>query len=191
MAVDCYRNLISWEMVRHATHSSLLHCYSTQFAGPALLPSLGYLAKDFLTVQGEESLLAIKPGQSVKIPNDEITFLPFPMPEPPLAREMHEQEDVSDVADQIGRMRRDLLRIMKTALACPADFGVFQEILRKRRRAGDLEISAKLNRFARIRNKVEYRNHIPSSEERQEIRQIYDRVMDWAQRECAIARRGS
>jgi hypothetical protein len=180
MAVDCYRNLISWEMVRHATHSSVLHCYSKQFAGPALLPSLGYLAKAF-TAQSEESLCAIKPRQSVKIPGDEITFLPFPMPELPLARETIEQEVVTHFADQIGRMRRNLLRILRVVLVSPhAGFPELVRELRIRRRNQDLEISAIVNRFAEIRNRVEYENHVPTAEEMDEIRKIYHRVLDWA-----------
>ena len=53
MAVDAYRNLISWEMVRHATKGNVFHCYSPQYAGPALLPTLGHLAKQYLTETSE------------------------------------------------------------------------------------------------------------------------------------------
>ena len=181
MAVDCYRNLISWEMVRNEIHGAVFHCYSEQFTGAALLPSLGYLARDFLAAQNEESLCAIKPRQSVNIPNDEITFLPFPMPEPPLAREIHEQEAVIGIADQIGRMRRNLLRILAGLSSSPnAGFGDLVRTLRMRRRSRDLEISRILNRFAEIRNRVEYRNHVPSVEETDKIWQIYYRVLGWA-----------
>jgi hypothetical protein len=117
----------------------------------------------------------------VNIPNDEITFLPFPMPEPPLAREIHEQEAVIGIADQIGRMRRNLLRILAGLSSSPnAGFGDLVRTLRMRRRSRDLEISRILNRFAEIRNRVEYRNHVPSVEETDKIWQIYYRVLGWA-----------
>jgi hypothetical protein len=117
----------------------------------------------------------------VKIPGDEITFLPFPMPELPLARETIEQEVVTHFADQIGRMRRNLLRILRVVLVSPhAGFPELVRELRIRRRNQDLEISAIVNRFAEIRNRVEYENHVPTAEEMDEIRKIYHRVLDWA-----------
>jgi len=72
MAVDAYRNMVSWEMIRHAVRGNVLHCYSQQFAGPALLPSLGHLANRLLMAP-ETNLLAIKPHDTGKVPNCEPT----------------------------------------------------------------------------------------------------------------------
>lgn len=184
MASDAYRNLISWEMIRHATQGNVLHCYSKQFAGGALLPSLGYLAKKFLTELSERSLLNIKAGQSISIPDDEITFLPFPMPEPPLVREVHEQKAVTSIADKMGRMRRNILRMLDVALRSDeyASFGDRVKELRTRGKRRDYEVATLIQNFGRIRNNVEYRSRMLSDAQWQVIRDNYDVILEWGRK---------
>lgn len=182
MAVDSYRNLISWAEIREATNDSVLHCYSPQFAGDALLPSLGYLAKEFLTHMDEKSLLAIKHKDTFNISNDEITFLSYPIPEPPLAREIHQQQEVIYSADKIGRMRRHIVQIMKRGFPHIkyAQFGDYPNELKKSMQRKDDEIAEDLKRFNKIRNKVEYNNYAPSQKEIDDLQKVYERVIKWA-----------
>ena len=112
MAADAYRNLISWEMIRHATKGNVLHCFSKQYAGGALLPSLGQLVKEFFAAS-ESTLQGLKPGDPWRIPDDEIVFQPFPVPDKPdIAREIHRQRIRLSSADKIGRMRRNIVTIL-------------------------------------------------------------------------------
>ncbi len=66
MAEESYRRLISWDMISRATNGNVLHCFSEEFAGAALLPSLGNVAKTFLS-ELEDRLLRIKTGHTQRI----------------------------------------------------------------------------------------------------------------------------
>lgn len=181
MAVDAYRNLISWEMMRHAVRGNLLHCYSQQFAGPALLPSLGSMARKLL-VAPETHLLQIKPYDTFHVPSDEIVFLPVPIPEPPLAREIDDQKELASLADEIGRMRRNIIRILDAALEDSRQ-GLFGERLAELGNSsikGSYEIADMLHTFARIRNGVEYKNQNITSETWDVMTDIYNRAIIWA-----------
>ncbi len=181
MAVDAYRNLISWEMVRHAVHGNILHCYSNQFAGQSLLPSLGYLAKRFL-VASEEHLLGSRPHDKVDIPNDEVFFLPVPIPEPPLARELDAQTRIVTLADEIGRMRRNIIKVMDMALGKQAHvpFGVRAEELKRLRARRAQAIGDMVYDFGGIRNSVEYENAPISKAKWVQVHRTYDDFMKWA-----------
>lgn len=184
MGVDDYRKLISWEMIRHATGNNVLHCYSKQFAGADLLPSLGSLAKKFLTEMSETELMKVKAEETIKVPNDEITFLPFPMPEPPLAREISEQATVTSVADTIGRMRRNILRFVDVAVA-PRKYHGFKERVEKLKARGhnqDVKMARLMMTFENFRNGVEYDNLKLSEEQRQKVCSDYAIIVKWAQR---------
>ena len=183
MAVDAYRSLISWGDVRHATKGNVLHCFSRQFAGDALLPSLGTLARKLLA-RPESDLLSIKAEDSEKILDDEILFLPFPIPgKSDVTYEMRKQMVRLTDADKIGRMRRNINKILACALGPDdASYG-FGERVKKLRTHGiprDLEIANLMWCFEEKRNPVEYEGHEVYDDEWIKIRDVYNEIERWA-----------
>jgi hypothetical protein len=181
MAADAYRNLVSWEMVRHAVNGNVLHCFSSQHAGPALLPSLGLLAKQFLTAT-EADLLSIQAHEKIDVPNDTVHFLPVPIPEPPLARELAAQAKIATLADSIGRMRRNLIKIVYVAAKRrPTNpFRIKALDLAGANVEGARKAARLLNQFADIRNLVEYENPSISDAMWKNVRRIYEELVSWA-----------
>ncbi len=186
MAVDAYRNLISWEMIRHATKGNVLHCFSRQFAGDALLPSLGTLARKLL-VRPESDLLSIKAEDFEKIPDDEILFLPSPIPgKSDVAHEVQRQIVKLTVADKIGRMRRNINKILACVLGLDAVSCGFGERVRKLRTRGnpyDREIAKLMGDFGKMRNLVEYEGHEVYNDEWIKIRDAYNEIERWGREE--------
>jgi cytoplasmic iron level regulating protein YaaA (DUF328/UPF0246 family) len=185
MGEESYRNLISWQTIRYETSSNVLHCYSKQFAGAALLPSLGILARKFLVEKSESELLNIRSEQVEKVPNDEIVFLRFPVPGKELAREIIEHAIIASNLDKIGRMRRNILRFLIVAVGDTArshynDFGVLVQRLKDTKRMHDENAAEKMKKFARLRNEAEYENRELSQKQWQEIREYYNYIEDWA-----------
>jgi hypothetical protein len=189
MADDTYRSLIAWEMVRHATNGNVLHCFSRQFAGPALLPSLAILSRKLLCAP-PEILLSKKAGDSEQISEyaDEVIFQPSPIPDlPDLAQEVKiKQQTVRlEVADKIGRMRRNINRMLDSALGSNVSyFGFGQRVasLRNRGRLRDREIAGLMQDFSRIRNPVEYEGLIISEtdDKWKRLRSNYAKIEAWA-----------
>jgi hypothetical protein len=184
MADDSYRNLISWGILRDATNKNVLHCFSEQFAGPALLPSLGFLSKEFLTNYSKDDLFNIAPYEKIKIPNDEINFLPSNDPIFPLAREMEELK--IETKDKIGRIRRNYINILGVALQIKDIdyFGSFSENVNKLRRIvgrHEPDIAGKMKRFNEIRVDSEYHQY-DTSEEWKYIIEDYRVIVEWAQK---------
>jgi hypothetical protein len=186
MAADTYRNLISWEMIRHATKNNVLHCFSRQYAGGALLPSLGQLAKEFLAATGSE-LLGLKANDSWQLADDEIIFQPFPVPEnPDVAREIHQQRIRLKTSDKIGRMRRNIIVILheipKLNLGEYEGFSEWVKKLRNRGARRNHEIAALMHNFAEQRNQVEYNGLViyEDSNEWHKLRHDYDEIERWA-----------
>jgi len=184
MAVDAYRSLVSWEMIRHATKGNVLHCFSRQFAGDALLPSLGTLAEKLLT-RPESGLLNIKAGDSEKIPDDEVLFHPFStIPDKSdIAHETKRQTIKITKADKIGRIRRNILKMLGCALD-PDDtsygFGQRVKKLRTRGNRYDREITDLMQWFEEKRNLVEYEGYEPYDRDWQRICSDYDEIERWA-----------
>lgn len=182
MAIDAYRNLISWEMLRHATQGNVLHCFSKEFAGDALLPSLGLLAKRFLT-ESEEALRVIEPGDSAEVPDDEVFFEPCPIPlAPDLAREVDRQRERLTIADRIGRMRRNYIRIMDYVEGVPAGHRRFAHRVNQLRRSPHFnsKIADPMLYFSRVRNGLEYEGLVPTENMWKSIRAEYDEIENWA-----------
>ena len=185
MAVESYKRLISWEMVRHATHANVLHTFSRQYAGSALLPSLGALANKMLISWTEDELLNLKPGHSTPVPeyNDEIVFQQVSIPESTdLARETDKAEIRLTFADGIGRMRRNIIKFLgslSTAKDYEDSFSTWVKILMDRglleRYVGKLMLD-----FARSRNNIEYRGHQITSEEWENVQRNYRTIEEWA-----------
>jgi hypothetical protein len=185
MGEESYRKLISWEMIRHETRNNVLHCYSKQFAGADLLPSLGILTRKFLLEKSESELLNIRNEQVEKVPNDEIVFLRFPVPGKELAREIIEHAIIASDLDKIGRMRRNILRFLivavgDTTLRHYNDFGVLVQTLKDTKRTHDVNTAEKMKKFARLRNGAEYENRALSQKQWQEIREDYNYIENWA-----------
>ncbi|MBI3302029.1 MAG: peroxide stress protein YaaA [Deltaproteobacteria bacterium] len=158
MAVDAYRKLVSWERLRHTAKGTVLHCFSGQYAGEALLPSLGRLAKEML-VEPERTLFDIKVGDTRAVSDDKILFQPVPVPESPdIAREIERQEVRLTRADQIGRMRRNMNLFLSCALGWQYDRDGFRSRARRlgQRSKKDSLISRLMLNFADLRDLVEY-----------------------------------
>lgn len=103
MGEDSYRKLISWDAIRKATDRNVLHCYSKQFAGADILPSLGVLAHEFLADNSRQELVKIGSGHIEKVGNDEIVFSISQNPGIGIAREISEQVAIVSFNDRMGR----------------------------------------------------------------------------------------
>lgn len=180
---DKYRRLISWEKVRHATRGDVLYCFSEQYAGAALLPSLGTLMKKFLA-EPEARLLTIQPKHHEPVADDPpVLFERFPVPESPdIAVEIQRQMVRLSTADKIGRMRRNISAILRS-LARPHDrtFGFVERVntFESQRRLAP-EIARLMREFAAVRNDVEYRGRVIRDVEWRGIRHKYDTIERWA-----------
>lgn len=82
MAVDTYRNLINWELLSTKTSAKVLHGFSNQLAGAALLFPFGELAKRFLETP-ENDLARLQPGDYERLPTYgvEVVFDAAPRPQ--------------------------------------------------------------------------------------------------------------
>ncbi len=67
MAVNAYRRLINWQVIRHETSADVLHAFSNQLVGDALLFPFGVVAKSFLGAP-ENELVSKQPGDYEKVP---------------------------------------------------------------------------------------------------------------------------
>jgi hypothetical protein len=183
MAEESYRNLISWELMRHTTKNNILHCFSEQFAGADLLHSFGLLCKEFLARYSQEELLKIAPYEKIKIPDDEINFLPSNKPSFPLAIENDEIK--LETTDKIGRIRRNYIKIIAAATGIKnVDyFGSFSENVNKLRKIvsrSEPDIAGKIEKFRHIRDDVEYKQ-CEASKVINYIIEDYKIVLEWAQ----------
>ncbi|HSH82828.1 MAG TPA: hypothetical protein VLA19_30210, partial [Herpetosiphonaceae bacterium] len=81
MADGAYRLLLNWEAIQRAVSGNVRHCFSEEFAGAELLPSLGLVARRFLGLP-EEALLRIQPGhvEPVSLFDAGVVFEPSPVP---------------------------------------------------------------------------------------------------------------
>jgi hypothetical protein len=182
MAVDAYRNLVSWEMVRDATKRNVLHCFSRQYAGDALLPSLGTLARQLLN-ESDDALLSIRIRDSRKIPDDEIVFQPFHIPDSPdIAHEMKRQEVRLTTADNIGRMRRNVIKILKCVPHADNAYGFSDLINNLRQHHHESGITDHIWHFENQRNLVEYDGYDLYGRELQEVESHYNAILDWARK---------
>lgn len=187
MAVDAYKNLISWEMVRHATQGNAVHAFSWQYAGSALLPSLGVLTRRMLADWTEDSLLKLKAGDSEPIPryNDKIVFQRFSVPEAEdLAREIQKQEIRLTYADCMGRMRRNIIQILRSIpSAQDYDHGkgvrAWLDAIEEHKLV-EQPICARIREFFTLRNQVEYRGHVMTPAKWENVRRNYETIEKWA-----------
>lgn len=181
-AADVYRNLIAWEMVRRATSGNVLHCFSKQFAGPALLRPLGAVTKKFLEMS-EAELLAIKPGHAEATPYKEVLFESVPVPDErtDVAREIRQQVVRLNYADQIGRMRRNMIRIMDRIPGPHSEQDGFTYRAGQLKGHGlDYPIAKIVLDFAEVRNRVEHELYQLSKQEWLALLAKYKTVETWA-----------
>jgi cytoplasmic iron level regulating protein YaaA (DUF328/UPF0246 family) len=188
MGEDSYRKLISWSAIRTVTDRNVLHCYSKQFAGAALLPSLGILAHELLTENSRQIPMKIGSRHIEKVGNDEILFSISENPDIGIAREISEQVAIVSFNDRIGRMRRNISRFLNVVVPDTKgdDFGLRVKELRKRNHREDYGVIDQMGDFNDKRNKVEYDNYILSQSDQDYINKIYDDIVYWAiyRRDC-------
>lgn len=77
-AQDVYRTLLDWSRV--SSKADVLHAFGEQYAGPALLSSLGELARDHILSKTEEDIAALQPGIPVFLEREKIVFTHDPFP---------------------------------------------------------------------------------------------------------------
>jgi cytoplasmic iron level regulating protein YaaA (DUF328/UPF0246 family) len=192
IAVDAYRRLISWEIVRNAVKGNMLHCFSKQFSGGDLLFSFGRLTKELLD-ETENNLLDIKPGDSRKISNDEIYFLPSHnvQKKDDMAREIVRQEKVLELNDKVGRMRRNYIKIIRIILKDKTETSFGKNIMKIEMSLGNRLkwVPKKMEKFNGIRRKVEYENYVITPDEWAQLRQGYSEVIDWETKTFRIVKR--
>jgi cytoplasmic iron level regulating protein YaaA (DUF328/UPF0246 family) len=190
MGVERYRDMIDWDMIRGATKDivetkdKVLHCYSKQFAGTDILPSLGLLAKKFLVEKHKPELWKIGNKQTEELENDEIVFLSSREPGKDLAREIPERAKRASEMDKIGRMRRNISMFLKVALGdelykSKHEFSGRVAALKSRKFAEDRDVVRDMEAFGRLRNDNEYDERL-SPEDLQEIREHYSAIEKWA-----------
>ena len=189
-AVDTYRNLVSWEMVRHATGGGVLHPFSSQYVGDSLLPSLGILAKRLLQAS-ETELMALKHGDPEPLPDfaDQLLYYRFPLPVAADAaeqqKEIAKQEQLTTINDMIGRMRRNMIKILaciETEHGLQDQFWGFGERVRGLERARHLprDTARRIQSFERLRNRVEYDGYMVTNAEWKRIGRYYHETKMWA-----------
>ncbi len=181
-ADNAYRSLLSWERIRHATGGNVLHCFSEQYAGAALLPSLGALTRKFLA-SPESALLGMQAKHREPVPEDlPVVFERFPMPESPdIAVEIRRQETRLTVADKVGRMRRNINAILSAMLGSDTSFGFGNQVtyLEQQGRLDDGAVRL-LRDFGALRNAIEYKGRVVSDNEWPGVKRDYEQFKDWA-----------
>ncbi len=181
-AVDVYRNLVAWEMVRNAANGNVLHCFSKQFAGPPLLRPLGVVAKRFLSLP-ENDLLNIEVGHSEDTPYKEVLFEAVPVPESrtDIAREIQKQTIRFTYADRIGRVRRNIVRILNHIPGAHSESDGFCNRANSLRGSGlTHRIADLIIEFANVRNSVEHELYQLSDKEWLEVKRKYLEIESWA-----------
>jgi len=80
-ADEDYRQLVAWEVVRHAAKGYLLHAFSNMYAGADALQSFGTLLDQFIE-KGDEMLHDLRPQGRVEVAElgTETTFVDYPNP---------------------------------------------------------------------------------------------------------------
>jgi hypothetical protein len=183
-AQNSYRFLIAWERIRKEAEV-VLHFFGEQTAGDELLVPLGALVRDWLCNATEEKLLSLRPGTSVETPYERVYLQPLPKP-PTYAPQESERQGVElNVADELGRMRRCIIRLADATaegLWEEDDVGV-QGRITKLARQGRIPhvIADYMIHITRTRNKAEYSGtYRISAPTLQSVRGEFAAIREWA-----------
>lgn len=182
MATDSYRNLVAWETIRNLTHDNVLHGFSKQFAGDALLPLLGIITKRYLTTP-ESDLMRIQAGHSESTPYKEVIFESVPIPDErsDIVREIERQTARLTYADQIGRMHRNITRMINSIPdAYPESTGFCYRVKHLKGRDTDKPDVQFVLDIADVRNRVEHELYQPNANDWEQLRNKYRTLESWA-----------
>ncbi len=78
IAQESYRRFLHWERIEKK--AKVLHVFGEQLVGPALLFTLGILAKEKLLVKTDEDLKTIEINKMISVGNDRLIFTQEPFP---------------------------------------------------------------------------------------------------------------
>ncbi len=185
-AQNSYRFLVAWERVR-AQAQVVVHCFGAQSVGDEFLIPLGALAKEMLSKATESKLQSIQPGMFFETPYERVYFQPSPRPPANAPHELERQRAELNVADELGRMRRCIIRTMDTLTVSSFDQSAkgVQGRIRRLAAQGHLpsHIEDRMIDITRARNSIEYGKTYQMSETRlQAVRAEYSVIKQWAQK---------
>jgi len=102
-AQESYRRLLQWE--RMAKKANVLHVFGEQLVGPALLFTLGKLAKEELLFKTEGDIKSIEPNEKKFVGNDRLIFTKEPFPPPGFPKEGENKPNEQSLHTQEGKPR--------------------------------------------------------------------------------------
>ncbi len=85
---DAYRKLLNWG--RLSSKTNVLHVFGEQYAGPALLSTLGELAREYILDKTEEEIRLLKPGEKIFLERDKVILTKETFPPDGFPREQKE-----------------------------------------------------------------------------------------------------
>jgi len=184
-AQNSYRLLIAWERVR-AEAKKVLHCFGTQTAGSDFLIPLGFLCREILSKGTEEKITSITPGTYFDTPYEQLLFLSSPRPPANAPQELEAQQSALNMADELGRMRRCIIRIVSaldSSVEQLGESGITSKVRRlARSKLIPSVIETHMLTIIRTRNDVEYGRSLQISESRvQAARAAHSEIKKWAQ----------
>lgn len=88
---DTYRELVNWNRI--SSRANVLHVFGEQYAGPALLATLGELARDHILGKTEQEIKCMQPGQRIFLDRDKVIFTKEAFPPAGYPREQKREEE--------------------------------------------------------------------------------------------------
>ncbi|MGH2593776.1 MAG: hypothetical protein ACRDGG_09710 [Anaerolineae bacterium] len=179
-AEAAFRNLIAWESIR--TKAKVLHCFGEQNAGPAVLRAFAVVAKQFLEKAPNDALSDIKDGAAFDTPYERVLFRLVPRPPAGAPEEFELHRTLLTVADELGRMRRNIIRVLNQLHRSPTTReGVINQIdkLKEMKRL-PTDIAIFMKTIVSVRNRVEYEEYSVLPEELIDLREKYAVIYKWA-----------
>ncbi len=184
-----YIRLINWSDVRFAVNDNVLHTYSKQYADADLLLPLGNLLETMITDFSEQDFSKLIPGSFFSTKYENVYFERYQVPnkESGYAFDRDEAELQLGYADRIGRMRRNIFKLLQDiskmyGIAIPKDgVGSIVEVLHNRKII-DTDTKNKQHEFLFRRNRVEYDGKKLTNAEFIEITSLYYSIFTNLQR---------
>ncbi|HKZ40300.1 MAG TPA: hypothetical protein VJ044_05020, partial [Candidatus Hodarchaeales archaeon] len=186
-ATNIRRRLISWSKLHAELKDNVLHCFGSVSAGDKLLTPFGHLMNEYLLEAPEGELLSITPGQTKKAFNQEIEFQRYRMPSPGKPREI--QIEARDLADEVERKRRGVIRFLDRAEASLKDysdvdyenFGQRINLLQEKGKISRHE-AGMMRTITKLRNKVVYDEYPPNERDWKEFHDACEYLSSRAQK---------
>jgi len=86
---DSYRELINWDRI--SSKARVLHAFGEQYAGPALLSTLGEFAREHILDEEEAKIKDMQPGDQIYLEREKLILSKEPYPPEGFPREQKEE----------------------------------------------------------------------------------------------------